>query len=344
MGNKPGISFIVCCYNSAVVIQATIAALANQKNQGINYEVLLIDNNCTDETVRIAQSTWSRKDVQLSIVQEDKLGLSYARMKGVKHAQFSIISFVDDDNIVEEQWIVKVFSLFQRDSHIGITGSNNKALLETAPDWFVRFQSSYACGEQHSVSGYLPSYRKYVFGAGLSIRSKIIKDIYSLSLPLFLSDRKGEQLLAGGDSEICMRAILMGYKIWYEKDLILLHKILPQRLTWAYLCKLYEGFGYSSIILRMFSTMIDDDKPIMRGNAARSLIKQFWIHYLQSAKNVFFATSEIKKDQLNYHFLKGRFMALKDMFNDYNQIASDIYKYYIKLKSSRSFDALEAHS
>ena len=61
MENKvtPGVSVVVCCYNSADVIIPTMTALSRQDvPHGIGFEVLLVDNNCTDNTVQLALKIW----------------------------------------------------------------------------------------------------------------------------------------------------------------------------------------------------------------------------------------------------------------------------------------------
>ena len=260
---KKGVSFIVCCYNSEAVLTDTLKAIINQSNREIPFELILVDNNCTDNTVAIAKSIWSRSDTRLHVVKEKTSGLSFARRRGVQKAAYHIISFVDDDNIIEPGWVKKVSDLFDNHMEVGAVGSYNLPLLEThEPDWFVKYMHSYACGKLYPDSGIVVgNKKKHLWGAGLSVRSKIIKKIYSENLSLHLTGRKSSLILAGDDSEICYHCRLRGWHLWYEHDLRLYHKIHTSRLTWEYLCKMHEGFGYSTAILDIYKRIIDDKLP-----------------------------------------------------------------------------------
>ena len=56
-----GISVIVCCYNSAAVIEGTLEKLAGQKFKTVfPKEVILVNNNCTDDTGGIAEQIWKK--------------------------------------------------------------------------------------------------------------------------------------------------------------------------------------------------------------------------------------------------------------------------------------------
>ncbi|MBC2716523.1 MAG: glycosyltransferase family 2 protein [Desulfobacteraceae bacterium] len=258
--SSTGVSFVLCCYNSEALVADTINALNNQINNGIPFEVILVDNNCTDYTVSVAESVWARSDAKLHVVKEKTPGLSFARKRGVRETKYSIISFVDDDNIVEPEWVKKVFYLFENKPDVGAVGSYNLPLIETKePAWFEQYMHNYACGKLYPASGIVSgNKKKHLWGAGLSIRSKIIKKIYSADLPLYLTGRKGNLILAGDDSEICFYCCLLGWDLWYEHDLTLHHKIQPSRLTWNYLCKMHEGFGYCSPILEIYKRLIDN--------------------------------------------------------------------------------------
>ena len=261
---KDGISAVVCCHNSAKVIEPTIKALLNQNfNSNVPYEIIVVDNNCSDNTEEKVKHIYngSKNSVDLTIIKEPNSGLANARRTGVLQAKYSIISFLDDDNIVNENWIEKTHQLFQTKPDVGVVGGLNQPLIQgNMPLWFERFQKSYACGKQGVGSSYITE-RKFVFGAGSSFRKSILTCIYRSELPLYLTGRKNNALAAGEDSELCHRAVLMGWEIWYEESLILYHKICPERLNWRYLCKLQEGHSYALIVLGIYRSLIDGYRP-----------------------------------------------------------------------------------
>ena len=63
--NNPKYSLVIPCFNEENYIQRTIKSLQKQDYKG-DYEILIVDNNCTDKTVeiaealgaKVAQNTW----------------------------------------------------------------------------------------------------------------------------------------------------------------------------------------------------------------------------------------------------------------------------------------------
>ena len=84
MSLKCGVSVVICCYNSAWIIGRTLDALKNQNvRDGLSWEIVLVDNNCIDETVSVAQKTMEGCGIPFRIVEEKNPGLANARKKGI---------------------------------------------------------------------------------------------------------------------------------------------------------------------------------------------------------------------------------------------------------------------
>src|SRR5688500_17791752 len=95
-----GLSVVICCYNSAERLPQTLRHLAIQKySPGLNWEVIIVDNNSLDATADVARKEWAQYStrVPLKVVTERDPGLSAARSKGVSSASFEFIVFCDDD-------------------------------------------------------------------------------------------------------------------------------------------------------------------------------------------------------------------------------------------------------
>ena len=188
-----GISVVICCYNSEQRIQKVLTCLQNQKfTHKIEWEVLLVDNASTDDTEKVAMESWSLKEVKLRVVPEPNPGISHARRRGFEDAAFEIISFVDDDNWVEEEWIQKVYDTMYEDTEIGILGGKGTAAFDEAPPvWFARYESSYAVGPQADQSCEMFT---RLYGAGMNIRKSTWDNLKENGFEFQLSGRKGKLL------------------------------------------------------------------------------------------------------------------------------------------------------
>lgn len=253
------ISIIICCYNSSEVIVPTIQSINNLKipKELKNIELIVIDNNCLDNTVELVNTTFDNQTIKLKIEQENTPGLMNARKKGVEISTGDITLFVDDDNILEANFLQKLYQLYKEKPDVGAIGVQVKPLVDKdTPSWFYDYLGVYACGRQADTSSDVTKTRMTLFGAGLSFRTPVIKKILVQRGHFFLMGRTGNILLRGDDSEMCMQCILEGWKVWYEDDLTLEHNILAERITPEYVKNARFGGGVASIVLDLYKKRI----------------------------------------------------------------------------------------
>ena len=243
-----GISIIICCYNSASRLEKTIKHIALQKEVDFTFEVVLVDNNSSDNTTEVAEQLFLKhKITNYNIVLESKPGLSFARKTGVRASEGEILVFCDDDNWLEANYLRNVMLGFEKYPAAGILGAWSIAAFEPeqiVPQWFGQIKGSMAVGGKPDFDCIV----KEVWGAGMSIRTKVALEIFQTNN--VLSDRKRNSLFSGGDTEICQKVRKLGYKIYKLTSLKYTHFITPERLTWDYLTRLNTGFGYSSMQLQ----------------------------------------------------------------------------------------------
>ena len=251
-----GVSVVVCCYNSASRLPKTIEHLAKQVTNNIPYEVIVVDNNCSDTTIVVAQEEWSKfsTNANFKIVHEKTSGLSAARHKGVEEASYEYIIFCDDDNWLEENYIAIAYEILSANPNVGLVGGQSEAITDKVggfPDWFEMYKECFAVGQQAGKTGVVTN-RGFLWGAALAFKKEVFVACYK-HLPSILSDRKGKELSSGGDSEFCLRGILLGYDLFYDERLFFKHFISCDRLTVAYLDSLIHGFTKASSILKAYN-------------------------------------------------------------------------------------------
>ena len=256
---KYDISIIVCCFNSANRLRKTLEHLAFQKTKEVSCEVIIVDNNSTDDTAAIALTTCQLLNMphSLKIINEPKAGLSYARRTGIYNASGKYILFCDDDNWLQEDYLEISFDFMENNLRIGVLGGNGIAVSSIEfPNWFSTYQSNYAVGVQNIESGIVNS-RRYVWGSGMMVRTKDLLNLYEAGFVSLLIDRKGNDLSSGGDAEICSWFLLIGKDLYYDEQLVFKHFIEPQRLTKEYFERLKRGMAPSANVLRKYNIMID---------------------------------------------------------------------------------------
>lgn len=247
---KRGISIIICCYNSSKMLPKTLRFLREQNVPAdLPWEIIVVDNASTDETAEVAVKLWP-KDVAipLKVVAEAKAGLINARIRGMLEAQYDFVSFVDDDNWVEPNWVRIVSEVMTAYPKVGACGGQCIAVFDVEPPfWFEHFQKSYAVGAQSTERGDITWKTGHLWGAGLCLRKSAWDQLAGKDFSFLLNGRKGDILDSGEDYELCYALRLAGWRLWYEPNLKLRHFMHEKRLKWSYLRRIQRGVGRSTL-------------------------------------------------------------------------------------------------
>jgi len=337
MGN--GVSVVICCYNSAEKIESVLSHIEKQISNGILWEVILVDNASNDNTVEVAQKWWTRKDIQLKIVFESKPGLSNARRKGLYISSYSIVIFVDDDNLMSDNYISRAYEIMSRNCDVGLAGGLGTPVSNIEfPAWFSKYQDAFAVGPQADQNGYVPNTRTYLHGAGLIVRKIVWDFIVSKGFSFILSDRKGKSLNSGGDSELSAIFRMAGYQLWYDSGLEFKHVIPAERLNWAYVINLSREFGKSSVVLGIYRSKINNLSGWKRLKSfswiisilicLREILKllfpYFWIKLRKIKGN---------RKEFTFNFYYSAFILRIKLASKYPAIKKEISDIHLKLKS-----------
>jgi glycosyltransferase involved in cell wall biosynthesis len=231
-----------------------LLSISKQKTSiDCDWSVLVINNNCTDNTTEVVTNFIHSGNIpNLSIINEEKQGLSSARLCGIKNTTSEWIAFVDDDCLLQDNWVEEAI-LFAK-SHPKCGAFGGKVILdwEVPPsEILLKYKSSFAA-QDHGEEDMLIE-RSCIVGAGLVISRSAILQSGWLDKQL-LSGRKGKDLTSGDDSEIIIRIRQAGYEIWYSSGCILNHYMPAKRISEKYLINLQYGFGAMTPQLTLVAT------------------------------------------------------------------------------------------
>jgi glycosyltransferase involved in cell wall biosynthesis len=254
-----GVSIILCCYNSSKLLPTTLKYLAGLLMESqLPMELIVVDNASRDDTAQIAQSLWVQYGAPFTakVVREEKPGLIYARHRGLKESRYAYLLFVDDDNHLQNDYVREMLAIFRSYPTVAATGGLNTPVFETAkPDWYSKFQHSFATGrlaehfgEPHEIG---------LFGAGLCLRRSALDSLYGNGFKSQLVGRKGESLSSGEDYELCKALKIAGWDIVFAPQLRLDHLILDHRLKWSYFRQLNIGISRSVIFFLAYEYWIE---------------------------------------------------------------------------------------
>ena len=282
---KPGVSIVICCYNSFKRLPETLMSLSMQRfSKPIPWEVIIVDNASTDNTAEVARNCWpSSSEVALRIIHEPKAGVGNARIKSFSESDYEYISFVDDDNWVDSCWVETVFDFFQEHSEATAVGGQSVAVYESnPPEWFDQISSFYAIGAGSESSGEI-TWREgsLLWAAGLSLRREAGLHLLEQGFKILLCGGDEFTIPTGEDTELCFALRATGGRLFYEPKLSLRHFMPADRLTWPKALKMMHAMGQASPILELYITALKHP-PF----ASRPVWKQIWLfNYLKMLKH-----------------------------------------------------------
>ena len=105
------ISVVIPVYNEEKYIKNCLDSLMKQEEKPD--EIIVIDNNCTDNTTNVV-----KKYKNIKVIRERKQGIIAARNAGFDHAQGNIIARCDADTILPVKWVKNIKQHFLEDELI----------------------------------------------------------------------------------------------------------------------------------------------------------------------------------------------------------------------------------
>ena len=105
------LSVIIPALNSASTISATLSSIFANRFNGEPFEVIVVDNGSSDDTVQIAGA------YPVKVYHCSKKGIGPPRNLGAKMARGEVVCFTDSDCLVGRNWLEEIHSFFRQNPH-----------------------------------------------------------------------------------------------------------------------------------------------------------------------------------------------------------------------------------
>ncbi len=252
----PRLSIITCAHNPRPdYLRRVIEALKGQTVAQDRWEYLLIDNASNEELAGTIDLSWHS---HARHIREEKLGLTHARLRGISESTGEILVFVDDDNVLDADYLEQAIKIDREWPMIGaFSGQVRASFEETPPEWTRRYWRRLAINEfEHdSWSNIVCLEQTTPNGAGLCVRRRVASEYatyHANGKRKVVLDRMGSSLLSAGDLDLAATACDLGLGNGLFAALKLTHLISKERLTEHYLLDLLEAQAVSSGLLESF--------------------------------------------------------------------------------------------
>ncbi|MCT7970474.1 hormogonium polysaccharide biosynthesis glycosyltransferase HpsE [Laspinema olomoucense] len=310
------LTVVICTYNGEKRFPEVLEALRGQINtEDFSWEILVVDNNSTDNTPQILQDYQAKWDAiaPLRYCRELEQGAAHARKRAVKEVKSPLIGFLDDDTIPASNWVSAAYQFAQEHPQAGAVGSYIQGEFEIEPPPNFKRLKPFLAITQRGSKPLLYRRDKNLLppSAGLLVRTQAWQE--SVPEHCILSGRTPGSMLTGEDLE-ALAYIKKKWEIWYNPTMQLTHKIPRGRLEMEYLIPFFRGIGLSRYVTRMVGV-----QPILRpvfigayfANDLRKLIRHVLKYGIPANDAIAACERELLLGSLNSFFYLWRYGYLK---------------------------------
>jgi glucosyl-dolichyl phosphate glucuronosyltransferase len=252
------VTLLICTFNRSRDLQEMLATTLAQDTDGsFTYEVLVVDNNSTDDTRQVVQRFIADGHRNLRYIFEGQQGKSFALNTGLAAMRGSIYTIADDDSLVPPTWVRSIVEGFR--THPDVSFLSGKVLplwIGDVPAWIgTEHWSALGVADYGDEPFYVDSNRLVCLLA-CSFRRRDIDAVGGYRNALGVSSN-----LIGSveDLEILQRLCRSGRKGLYLPHIAIQHKVPPGRLTMAYHRRWHTGHG------RFYARLGDEEFERSRG-------------------------------------------------------------------------------
>ena len=237
------ITVILCTYNRCASLSRALESVAaSELPAAVEWEVLVVDNNSTDETRAVIEEYCRRFPSRFCYLFEPRQGKSHALNSGIRESKGEVLAFVDDDVTVEPTWLQNLTSSLH---HNEWAGAGGKILLERTsppPPWLI-LDGPYSLGGVLVLfdRGDKPGQLDWApFGTNMAFRRVMFEKHGGFRTDLGPNTANE---IRGEDTEFGRRLMSAGERLRYEPLAIVYHSVPEKRLRKEYFLNWYFDFG-----------------------------------------------------------------------------------------------------
>lgn len=280
-----GFSIIICTHNPDLRILARLfKAILSFAVDSPKHEVIIIDNNSETALaeIKIIKQFLESKD-DTYILRETTPGLTAARIRGIKAAKYDWLIFFDDDNEPQADYLLTAEKSINIYPKVGVWGPGNVTVEydKYVDDWL--YQKKELFQERHEVRTRFDNQShwqdSYPYGTGLVVRVQIAFEYANRVKEgrYTLTDRNGKSLSSGGDCQIVLTGINMGFYAGVLNNLSLNHLINQEKANLKYLMR--QQYGTASALIKAYNQVFFDSPIIVRRINNCDVLKRIYSIY-----------------------------------------------------------------
>jgi glycosyltransferase involved in cell wall biosynthesis len=227
------ITAILCTYNRCQSLaKALESAAALRLPESEAWEVLVVDNNSSDQTREVVEDFCRRYPGHFRYLLETRQGKSHALNAGIRQAHGDILAFMDDDVTVEPTWLANLTACLHNGDWAGAGGRILPERTFPPPRW-LSIDSPYAMGPfaTFDLGPKAMQLKKAPIGTNMAFQRRVFKKYGGFRIDL--GPQPGSEI-RGEDTEFGDRLLAAGERLRYEPTAVVYHSVSENRLQKKY--------------------------------------------------------------------------------------------------------------
>ena len=281
------ISAVICTFNRAELLKVALESVCQQSLERSLYEVIVVDNNSTDNTYEVVAGFDHLGNVRYCT--ETRQGLSHARNSGWHLAQGEYVAYIDDDCRAPADWLEVASDVIGRLSPAVFGGPYSPFYITPRPAWFKDGYGSSHKGEEARPL----AQNEYLSGGNVFFRRSLLEELDGFDARFGMY---GDSL-GYGEETVLQRRIRANRRdelIYYDPKLYVYHLVSPQKMSlrWIARQRFVDG-RYSHLVLQR-----DRTTPTSRAQVLRAMVRTAFDFSLDMARSMF------KHDPARYPYVQ----------------------------------------
>lgn len=263
------LSVVVSTFNRAARLRRAIQALLRQTASPASFEIIVVDNNSSDDTAAVVRAMGEGR---IRLLHEPRQGLSYARNTGIGAARGDLVAFTDDDVEASPDWVTRMIEAFaEAPAADGVGGRVLPAWTSPPPPWLTPAHWAPLALQDHGAERrtFTRETPTGLIGANVAFRHGVFERLGGFAAEC---QRVKDGVGSTEDHEFLLRLYAAGGTTVYDPQVVVVAEVHPDRYDRAYHRRWHSGHG------RFHARMRD---PAME--RSRSSLMGVPVHLLRAA-------------------------------------------------------------
>lgn len=205
------VSFVIPAYNSERTIEKCIKSILSQKSEGVEIEVIVVDDGSTDKTAAVAQGLGAK------VIRKPHSGVPESINVGIGSSKGDLVALVDSDIYICEDWLKKALNEMAKGyDAVNTTRMNPPPAMKPHESLYYRILSAtFSLGSKFVEGVEIPA-----LGDASLIKREVFEKVGGFD--------ESFSPVGGQDVEFGIRVCKYGFKTKYSRDAKYYHHTAPR--------------------------------------------------------------------------------------------------------------------